>query len=938
MVYNSNRLFEKEKELRQHLKNKRLIGELPFTQAEINSLKAVEAIQNVDVWAKYPNIAAYITVGIGNLFYKGGDLWSSFDWLDNSNIQNKWGNRFESFLTNHKSLESFKILREKDKRALRFLAPILAHGGIPQYCLDDFFVLITARSDPQGSGSDFIDDLKENKNWLTGLDVPIRRFLLYGGEVAESFVARVLILWDSHKKGDVSGDSGLPKRVAEKFGEWFAKNPPKERSRKNRLPHPIIKMSPGDLWVYLFLPRCDTHPEVGPNTIWYFNDKPFAATCDHEIPLNLRKNWNIRLNNRQFIFEGITTDIPAIFFDPTSGKMIRDPLNRRLPENLWVVYRDETTTTPDPLNTDRLDHWPGGYCVGRFDLRGYRSFVLGEQEFEVRRPSFFWKEDPVVQHVKAKSGLPVFYDIPDIRWEDKANFSLMINGVDQGGNIDIVSDDFKMWFDRPGNYKFELRKSLGDFIRKKFLYLPGFSIQFSPEVMWPGKKYVKIDVKLKNGHTYRDNQKPPFTAYQNPFPFSVETGGYKTELFVTIPKLQWRLIGLPGTDDALQSWRDQPIKSDIREIEKAEYPLLVARIDKTIKDYKISLVGRHGKIDPPPGKCSTVSNKGSWSFNLRLVYGQVLQSGQSEEYNIQVTENGKTHYHGKILSVRPHWNLQKVEAKWKRKDGATIQVHDGYAKIEGRWLVVNSLFQPWEKGTTHYLEPGKNRWESESEFAPDRYIVKAVHSPWGPPSDNRHVESQKETFLDVNKKDWPEIYNYSEEAPSSLESYTKSLFAHWYNNQLVRCPLPPKPPMMQGDISRFFEYLKDYAELSDQYIPQIPLNIFCVNPHSTVQVILSIDGLPKLWQKVLPSNKILHMEENLDELQEIEDNVINFGSEMESRKKQFQKSDIRKFLYNQYGLEESQAREMIFIFERFQLYKKRTAKSLVIMKYLSKNI
>jgi len=606
-----------------------LIGELPFTSAEINNLKAVEAIQNVEVWEKYPNIAAYITVGIGNLFYEGGDLWSSFDGLDNSNIQNKWGSRFESFLIDHESLESFKKLREKDKRALRFVAPILAHGGIPKHCLNDFFVLITARSDPQDSGSDFIDDLKENKNWLTGLDVPIRRFLLYGGEVAESFVARVLILWDSHEKGNVRGNYGLPERVAEKFGAWFKANPPKERAYQKRFSKPTIRMSPGDLWVYLFLPRCDDHPAVGSKDIWYFNDKPFATISAHKIPLNLDESWQVSLNDHQFRFEGITTDMPAIFFNPTSGKIIRDPLNRRLPENLWVVYREETTITPEPLNTDRLDHWPEGYCVGCFDLKGCRSFVLGEQEFEVRRPSFLWEKDPVVQHVKEKSGLPVFYDIPDIRWEDKANFSLMKNGVDQRGNTDIVSDDFKKWFDHPDNYEFTLRKSPGDFIRKKFLYLPGFSIQFSPEVMWPGEKHVKIDVELKNGHAYTDNQKPPFTAYQTPFPFSVETGGYKTELFVTVPKLQWKLSGVDDND--VPTWNDEPIEIDIQGLEQSAYPRLLVQIEGPAKNFQTHLIGKYGKIDPPGSKRSTVSQAGRYSFDLRPVYSQVLQSGQSEE-------------------------------------------------------------------------------------------------------------------------------------------------------------------------------------------------------------------------------------------------------------------------------------------------------------------
>ena len=82
-----------------------------------------------------------MTVGLGIYYYNEGDFWRVFPGVYSPIDRSRWGQKFEKFLVDHDSLENFRSIR--DEGGHRYVGPILAHGGIPQSCLLDFFNLIS---------------------------------------------------------------------------------------------------------------------------------------------------------------------------------------------------------------------------------------------------------------------------------------------------------------------------------------------------------------------------------------------------------------------------------------------------------------------------------------------------------------------------------------------------------------------------------------------------------------------------------------------------------------------------------------------------------------------------------------------------------------------------------------------------------------------------
>jgi len=390
------KLEDDERRVAEELQGKRLICEASFSHEDVDIWRQLAVSLHPQVWDLYPYLAAASTVGTGVFQYEHGDFWSAFPGLDTPADQRDWGKRFKRFLETHESLEAFQELP-----GLAYVAPILAHGGVPQNCLSDFFELLTRFGDPEQPSSDFIDFLSEHQANMVNIDKPVQRFLLHGGEVAEEFVARSLALWQSHECGDGGGTHGLPKRVLDTFSKWYAEHRPTQRRHIRRLPKPEIKMSPGDLWVYLHLPRCDDHPEIGPNACWEISDKAWAVSRDHEIPLPFGNSWAVKCKGHEVILQGISGSEPALFFDPASRKVIPNPRLRRLPERLWAVFRESTAIDAKPLYVEKLPDWPG-YVMAVFDLEGHLHLSVGEQKFEVRRPFFHCEQDPIIEGVTSE--------------------------------------------------------------------------------------------------------------------------------------------------------------------------------------------------------------------------------------------------------------------------------------------------------------------------------------------------------------------------------------------------------------------------------------------------------------------------------------------------------------------------------------------------------
>jgi len=843
----------------EELQGKRLICEASFSREEVDVWRQLTVSLHPHVWDLYPFLAAVSTVGTGVFQYEHGDFWSSFPGLDTPADQRDWGQRFKKFLEEHESLEAFRELP-----GLAYVAPILAHGGVPQYCLSDFFELLTRFGDPEQPSSDFIDFLREHQANMVNIDKPVQRFLLHGGEVAEEFVARCLALWQSSACGDGGGTHGLPKRVLDTFSKWYTEHRPTQRRPIRHLPKPEIRMRPGDLWVYLHLPRCDDHPEIGPNACWEISGKAWAVSRDHEIPLPFGNSWVVKCRGHEVILQGINNSDPALFFDPDSGKMIPNPRLRRLPERLWAVFRESTAIDPEPLHVESLPDWPD-YVMAVFDLEGHLHLSVGEQKFEVRRPFFHCEQDPIVEGVTSEEGLPVFYAPPKIRWKGGANFSRSRFNRNEG-NIDITLDQFQMWFDEPGQYEFILRGPFGQNIRKSFVLIPMLNLHIHPEVMWPNTPRLECDISADQVNILTsDGCPPPFTSHEPSFRFHVFFGETSKVLIANVPRLRWRVI--MSSEEAYE-WTTKAITSTTQDLEQADYPRFVCDMGQLAKEIDVFLIGKHGSIHPPQGQRSAISQRNTWAFDLRMVLDQVRQSGHAEEFEILVqSANGVQLYRGKVMTVRPKWDLQEFRAEWKKQDEKHVIRVTWREKgnvITGRWLILIPLWRPWEGAIqVHQLvEEEKMFFEwRPPDIRSGRYMVRAIYAPWGC-EDWCKAQYVAEKIIDINMECMARTFKITGDSDTIIDSYFECLLAHWYRPQQVEHP-PPAPLALTSDqIVKLLEYF----ELTNILVPlQIPrdgsgaLSVFCLNPGATSDAVSSVQDLPDIWKRVLPSREIMSL-------------------------------------------------------------------------------
>jgi len=118
-----------EERFKSELSGRRLICEAQFDRSDIDRLRSYLLPLNRGAW-KFPTLAAILTTGTGIYYYDAGDFWNGFQNLHTPAERAWWGEQFEIFNLFHDSLETFHHLGGH-----RFVAPILAHGGVPQTCL-----------------------------------------------------------------------------------------------------------------------------------------------------------------------------------------------------------------------------------------------------------------------------------------------------------------------------------------------------------------------------------------------------------------------------------------------------------------------------------------------------------------------------------------------------------------------------------------------------------------------------------------------------------------------------------------------------------------------------------------------------------------------------------------------------------------------------------
>lgn len=917
-------LREQEDVRARQLAGKRLLCEIPFGQDDVEQLREILLPQGIQAW-NHPTLAAMMTVGIGIYYYNRGNFWSEFHGLDSGADQSKWGQKFEDFLKGRKSLETFRSV--KDEGSNHYVGPILAHGGIPQTCLPDFFSLITRYGDREQSGQDLIESIKGKPVYV---DRPVQRFIKYGGEVAEDFVSRFLALWQCYERGDMGARCNLPNRVVEAFSVWWPNHKPKRQNGSKRMPKPELRIEPSGSGVFLYLPRCDGHPDIAVNARWRALGKDWAVTSTHKVPVAPNDTWKITGVGRPYTLEGPTDELPVLFFDPDTGKLVPEPRLRRLPSKVWAVFRGNQQMEPPPSFEEGFAQWPG-YYFAVFDLDDKLQLRVGNNTFDVRRPFFHCDTDPIVHGVFSQNDVPVFCDLPEIKWNGKANLSLMIDDKPQE-NIDIASDELTVLLDKPGDYLIELRGPLGESIRKHFVLIPGLTVQADPPVMWPTKKTVKWHISTNAGNIQSGDVSPPFVRYGSALEFKVMYAGCEIDLHAEIPHLLWRLSSQQEDHD----WTGEPISLWLDDLYQNNYPQLECAFGKLAQDVEVTLVARHSPSQLE-AKQQKLGYQASWFFDLRVVRDILEQTGKSEEFDLLIrTRNGSELFRGKALSARPQWDLRNFSAKWKKKeDRHVIDVswQENGKPITGRWLAIIPLWEP-EKGAVllHEISNGRcgHKWELPlPDLRPGRYMVKAVHAPWGC-DDWIEAQAAIEQVIDVYPESWTETYGHQHDAVT-VDFYLQSLLAHWYRPE--RVPSPPTVPsgLTADEIIRFLEGLRLADKLEPLKIPEDgsgSLNIFCANAMATTEACRAMrdQKMVGIWELVLPSTEIITLELNRQDKNFVREVAFQYTS-LNTAAKRIKQQHGQRVLsgalakwHKKLGKEFPPVDEVIFLCEKFSIF------------------
>lgn len=269
------------------------------------SIPFQRAIKSIE--KRYPLSFALYLVLEGVFSYKGGEYWPNpgkqLGIINEPYYSSTCGETFRRILRRHK-LPTFSHIE-----GLVNLVPILAHGGIPNYSLGDYFKLLNRairKNHLLLDAETLIEEWAANPDEFFFIDRPVQRFVLFGGSVAEDFITRSITLLLARSEADLDR-VGLPERIISGFKQWqkrsqFWSNP----GTHIRLQRPSIYLDPHGEGVCIELPPqqfpYDTnHKQI----LWQILD----SNTRYEIPTERQKT--------EYGYEFSVQEIVPLFASPT---------------------------------------------------------------------------------------------------------------------------------------------------------------------------------------------------------------------------------------------------------------------------------------------------------------------------------------------------------------------------------------------------------------------------------------------------------------------------------------------------------------------------------------------------------------------------------------------------------------------------------------------
>lgn len=444
-----------------------LVTELAVPSDEVDSL--LEALGTLMVHRRQrlmrvlPAVPACVAVSMTAAaieVYEGGSFWPGFferlGCHGGQDAQSMWGNAF------HHAIDRFELpkFRADDRR---HIGPILAHAGIPNYCLPDYFTSLDMAMRKVGADAAAVAAwaLPRVDTALANIDVPVRHFLSRGDEFAVDFIDRSMDLLIRLNRNDNPAAARLPGRVvnaAREYLEGLAARGRGSYTSRETVSESRAKLTldtaEGELVLTLpAMPRVDEDVtwliSVGDRTDRVTPAKQMGGTSigirEATFPVR-RPTKSIRIAaegiDRSQEIDLVDADDPILFFSDEGA-----PLAGNLPlpgAQVWALYALPTGTN-EPAFAERIvgDQqaplgW-SGWHLSLVDLKGTPNLRLTDASpvHSVRNDARVALETiSVADHVRA-AGQPVHVARPTLHIPDgiDAEWHLTVVDVARGATV-----------------------------------------------------------------------------------------------------------------------------------------------------------------------------------------------------------------------------------------------------------------------------------------------------------------------------------------------------------------------------------------------------------------------------------------------------------------------------------------------------------------------
>ena len=400
----------------------RLLGEISLTADDCSQLgrtigglhtRRSKANALHELRRRYPCSFITFLVAQGVYGYKAGDYWDGVIATTGVNLSavdcREWGFAFEEIL------EELGLPQFPGMGGSRYVSVILAHGGIPDYSLNDFFsnLLHPAVVRPQYADlarEELITELLQRSS-ADFADKPVRRFLEYGSQVAVNFLERCREMAQEFLETNMVPEAsalGLPQRVVDAYRAWIGEQDEDKIERQVyrgddlRLRKPEIVVDPWGQGVSLRLPS-----QLVPATLSQSRFAWRLKTASDEtatIQVKVRRMGfdlrtvepqPVRLQRpavwfqleflvdqkprRAWRIDGLRPDQPLLIFDSSRATLL-NWMHDIPAERLWLVYPAEYQVRSE--GEAKCVDLPAGYGawaeykLQEWDLTQARSLLL----------------------------------------------------------------------------------------------------------------------------------------------------------------------------------------------------------------------------------------------------------------------------------------------------------------------------------------------------------------------------------------------------------------------------------------------------------------------------------------------------------------------------------------------------------------------------------